>query len=147
MAVLILKLSFVNYYPSLATITATRASVVLLYMRIFPLEMSRVFRAGCIVLLVIFAAYIITFFVALALTCQPLKMIRKPTIKGHCIDGTAVVNASIVVNVVWTALWYSRLFDGMDTRHVSATTLRRAQCLCTRRLRHCLLDRQASAPV
>lgn len=99
-AVLILKLSFVNYYPNLATITATKASVVLLYMRIFPTEMSRFFRAGCIALLGIFGCYIITFFVTLALACQPLNMIWNPRIKGHCIDGTAVVNASIIINII-----------------------------------------------
>lgn len=67
------KYFYVEQYFYQAIIVLTKISIVLLYLRIFPKEVSPRFRQICWTVIIALVAYLVGFFIYFALECQPLS--------------------------------------------------------------------------
>jgi hypothetical protein len=77
-----------------ATISMTKISIILLYLRIFPKEIAPRFHKICWAINVILVAYALAFMIEFAVGCKPISFFwtqwdgEHP---GHCADGRLVV--------------------------------------------------------
>jgi hypothetical protein len=77
-----------------ATISMTKISIILLYLRIFPKEIAPTFHRICWTINVILVAYALAFMTEFIAGCKPISFFwtqwdgEHP---GHCADGRLVV--------------------------------------------------------
>lgn len=77
-----------------ATISMTKASIILLYLRIFPKEIATKFHRICWTINVMLVAYTLAFMIQFIAGCKPISFFWTQWDGqqiGHCVDNRLVV--------------------------------------------------------
>ncbi len=90
-----------SFYASVlvynASLVLVKASIVLMYRRIF---VGKWIQRAIVVALVILTAWGIAVVTSLAMMCLPIQRLWDPTVKGHCIDFVPAFFAPAVINMI-----------------------------------------------
>ncbi|OAA61813.1 hypothetical protein SPI_04672 [Niveomyces insectorum RCEF 264] len=80
-----------------AALVLVKASIVLMYRRIF---VGRWIQLAIVIALVILSAWGVALIVSLSMLCLPIQRLWDPTVKGHCIDFVPAFFAPAVINMI-----------------------------------------------
>ncbi|GAB7331132.1 hypothetical protein MBLNU13_g02611t2 [Cladosporium sp. NU13] len=106
-----LKIFWIEQYIYQSIVVMTKISIVLLYLRIFPLEVSRNFTYVCSAVIGLLAAYLVAMCIFFAMQCKPISFFWKQwdgEHTGQCVNFQLGVYIGSGVNIAFDLVVFFR---------------------------------------